>query len=213
MQTIIVVETGATFGPQTVYDYDKNKTRDLKLFIETENNLVLEAHSTDFQTRAALADMVRDHFAILKAGPCLTFAAREALFALAWIEKQCLEGRKSAALSHLPEVMEALMRKNPAHWQHHYTDRKTYPGYITLFGFSDRIRYYWSLPEARKAVARLFNNLTQYGIPLPLLSQYLPDQFKAVREDRICCTPDSLIIDKIDKILRKYARACGEEAD
>lgn len=209
----VVVETGATFGPQTVYDYNKNKTRDLKLFIETKNNLVLEAHSTDFQTRAALTDMVRDHFAILKVGPCLTFAAREALFSLAGIEKQLLRGRKGAVLSELPDVMASLMRKNPICWQHHYTGREAYPEYIILFGFSDRIRYYWSLSEAREAVVRLFDNLTQYGIPLPLLSQYMPDLFGAVRKGRICCTPDSLVNEKIKKILETYARACGEIAD
>ena len=48
--------------------------------------VVYEAHSTDFQTEAALADLVASHFAILKVGPMLTFAFREAVFALAAIE-------------------------------------------------------------------------------------------------------------------------------
>ncbi len=204
----VVVETGATFGPEKIYDYDKNKTRDLKLFIETKKNLVLEAHSTDFQTRAALTDMVRDHFAILKVGPCLTFAAREALFALAYIEKQCLEGRKEVTLSHLPDVMEALMRKNPSLWQGYYQGSDAYLKYVTLCGFSDRIRYYWSLPAAREAVARLSDNLKRYAIPLPLLSQYLPCQFKAVREGRLKPAPRQIVNHKIKEVLNTYADAC-----
>ena len=31
--------------------------------------MVFEAHSTDYQSRSALAALVRDHFAILKVGP------------------------------------------------------------------------------------------------------------------------------------------------
>ena len=40
--------------------------------------MVFEAHSTDYQPAAALAALVDDGFAILKAGPGLTFALREA---------------------------------------------------------------------------------------------------------------------------------------
>ena len=43
---------------------------------------VFEAHSTDYQPPEALAALVRDGFAILKVGPGLTFALREALYGL-----------------------------------------------------------------------------------------------------------------------------------
>ena len=43
---------------------------------------VFEAHSTDYQPPEALAALVRDGFAILKVGPALTFALREALYGL-----------------------------------------------------------------------------------------------------------------------------------
>ena len=44
--------------------------------------LVFEAHSTDYQPGGSLKALVRDGFAILKVGPGLTFALREALYAL-----------------------------------------------------------------------------------------------------------------------------------
>ena len=47
-----------------------------------------EAHSTDYQTQEALHALVRNHFAILKVGPGLTFAYREAVFALAMMENE-----------------------------------------------------------------------------------------------------------------------------
>ena len=43
---------------------------------------VFEAHSTDYQRIEALAALVEDGFAILKVGPWLTFALREALYGL-----------------------------------------------------------------------------------------------------------------------------------
>ena len=59
--------------------------------IEQYDRLIFEAHSTDYQTPAALAALVRDHFAILKVGPALTFALREALWALDCIEREWID--------------------------------------------------------------------------------------------------------------------------
>ena len=60
--------------------------------------LVFEAHSTDYQPPESLARLVSDGFAILKVGPGLTFALREALYALDQI---------AAAL--YPELVRALI--------------------------------------------------------------------------------------------------------
>lgn len=206
----VVVESGAGFGPDAIYDYDRQKTRALKAFIEKEKNLVFEAHSTDFQQGSVLADMVRDHFVILKVGPWLTFTAREAIYALTHVEREWLGNRKGVTLSRLPDLMQKKMQEDPTHWRDHYSGDASYLNYINAFGFSDRMRYYWSLPDCTAAIANLFQNLRQYGIPLPLLSQYMPDLYESVREGRIPCTPHALIQNKIKKILDKYANACGE---
>lgn len=58
--------------------------------------MVYEAHSTDYQTRTAYWELVRDHFAILKVGPALTFALREAIFALAQIEQELIAPKIAA---------------------------------------------------------------------------------------------------------------------
>jgi D-tagatose-1,6-bisphosphate aldolase subunit GatZ/KbaZ len=205
----LVVQTGATFGPEIVWDYDSRKTKDLKALIGDAENLVFEAHSTDFQTKEALTGMVRDHFAILKVGPCLTFAMREALYALAYMERELLHARQGAILSRLPEVMQDILMIDQTHWRNHYRGDASYLRYISTYGFSDRVRYYWSNPRITKAVASLFQNMTRYGIPLPLLSQYMPVQYEAVREGRIPCTPRHLVKSKIMEILDKYAEACG----
>lgn len=47
--------------------------------MDKETPMVYEAHSTDYQTRQAYRALVRDHYAILKVGPALTFALRETI--------------------------------------------------------------------------------------------------------------------------------------
>jgi D-tagatose-1,6-bisphosphate aldolase subunit GatZ/KbaZ len=206
----LVVQTGATFGPESVWDYDSRKTKDLKVWIRNTDNLVFEAHSTDFQTKEALTNMVKDHFAILKTGPCLTFAMREALYALAYMERELLSHRRGIILSRLPEEMQDLMMTDRTHWQNYYRGDGSYLRYIATYGFSDRIRYYWTNPRIKEAVVKLFQNMTRHEIPLPLLSQYMPAQYLTVREGSLPCTPKHLVQSKIMEILDKYAEASGD---
>ncbi|HYA25855.1 MAG TPA: class II D-tagatose-bisphosphate aldolase, non-catalytic subunit, partial [Terriglobales bacterium] len=84
----LVVQPGVEFGDATVFPYMPDKARALSRFVDEHRHDkqwqgIYEAHSTDYQSPAALRQMVRDHFAILKVGPWLTFAFREAVFALA----------------------------------------------------------------------------------------------------------------------------------
>lgn len=76
------------FDHNNVIDYRSEKARALSEMVTHHDHLVYEAHSTDYQTPHALSQLVDDHFAILKVGPGLTFALREALYALAGIEDE-----------------------------------------------------------------------------------------------------------------------------
>ncbi len=68
--------------------------------VEDYATLLFEAHSTDYQTPHALRQLVVDHFAILKVGPALTFALREALFALAAIEEEIVPAKILFGITH-----------------------------------------------------------------------------------------------------------------
>ena len=72
--------------------------------------MVYEAHSTDYQTRDALRALVKDHFAILKVGPGLTFAMREALWALDAIDQELTPEHQQA---HLRDTVLERMREQP----------------------------------------------------------------------------------------------------
>ncbi len=88
----LVVQPGVEFDHVRVVDYAPRAARRLSQVAGDRPGLVFEAHSTDYQTPQALAALVRDHWAVLKVGPGLTFALREALFALAAIEDELVAG-------------------------------------------------------------------------------------------------------------------------
>jgi D-tagatose-1,6-bisphosphate aldolase subunit GatZ/KbaZ len=113
----LVVQPGVEFGNGCVWDYDPQKARVLSTALPSRPALVYEAHSTDYQRPGALAQMVKDHFAILKVGPALTFAFREAVFALSAIERELLASRPATRLSRVREELEAAMLRNPVYWQ------------------------------------------------------------------------------------------------
>ena len=79
----MVVQPGVEFGSDSVFDYSRSSAAKITGALHRYDRLVLEGHSTDYQTRYALREMVEDGVAILKVGPALTFAVREGLFALA----------------------------------------------------------------------------------------------------------------------------------
>jgi len=205
----VVVQPGAEYGNDTLYDYDPEDASALSGYIKGIEGLVFEAHSTDYQTSKLLHEMVSDQFAILKVGPALTFAFREAIYALAAIEEKWLAGNKGIVLSNIREAVDNAMLANPQYWQPYYPGNSRQQWYARQFSLSDRIRYYWPVTEVQSALASMLVNLSTMPIPLPLLSQFLPDQFRSVRNGRLQNEPRALIQDKISAVLDDYAFACG----
>ena len=70
---------GVEFGNENVVPFDPPRAGPLTDWLRTQNQIVFEAHSTDYQTEAALSALVKGGFGILKVGPGLTFAMREAI--------------------------------------------------------------------------------------------------------------------------------------
>ncbi len=205
----VVVQPGVEFGDAVVFPYDAKKARPLARFITHGWSGVYEAHSTDYQTQAALRQMVLDHFAILKVGPWLTFALREAVFALATMEKDWLAGKRSVSLSAVPEIVEAAMRENPVHWKSHYRGDERELRVARKFSYSDRMRYYWPHNSVTRAVETLIHNLKENPAPQSLLRQYVPREADAVRTGAIANDPVALIRHRILEVLEQYASACG----
>ncbi|ENZ85328.1 D-tagatose-bisphosphate aldolase, class II, non-catalytic subunit [Salmonella enterica subsp. houtenae] len=201
----LVVQPGVEFDHTHIIDYQPQKALALSKMVEAYDTLVFEAHSTDYQTPQSLRQLVKDHFAILKVGPALTFALREALFSLAAIEEELLPAKTCSGLRH---VLESVMLDRPEYWQSHYHGDGHARRLARGYSYSDRVRYYWPDSQIDDAFERLVRNLADEPIPLPLISQYLPLQYVKVREGNINATPRELIISHIQDILQQYHAAC-----
>jgi D-tagatose-1,6-bisphosphate aldolase subunit GatZ/KbaZ len=148
---------------------------------------------------------VRDHFAILKVGPGVTFALRETLWALAAIESDMPAIEKK---SDLRATALRVMREHPAQWRAHYHDKKN-ESFDLAYSLSDRIRYYWPDPEVTAACDTLLANLRRQPPPLTLVSQYLPRQYAAVRARELEPGVDALLRAGVAAAIRPYIEACG----
>jgi D-tagatose-1,6-bisphosphate aldolase subunit GatZ/KbaZ len=202
----LVVQPGVEFDEWGVAAYAPEGTIELQRLLEGEPDMVFEAHSTDYQTPGSLAALVADHWAVLKVGPGLTFALREALFALAAIEDELVP---EALRSRLVAVLEERMLAQPDAWTSHYHGDTQTQRMARRYSFSDRLRYYWPDPAVHAAQERLLANLEAVALPLPLLSQHLPLQYRRVRDGALESTPRALAIDHVRDVLRDYDRACG----
>ncbi len=200
-----VVQPGVEFTNSSVVDYDPSKSGALSRALDAYPGMVFEAHSTDYQTPAALARLVRDHFAILKVGPAVTFAIREALWALDSIEMDWIDAGR---WSRLRETAIERMNSDPRHWSKYYTSTGAELTYDLQYSLSDRIRYYWGQREIVAAQDKLFANLTQNPPPLALISQYLPSAFQSARSSRASLAPKTLVVEHVRSVLEGYSSAC-----
>ncbi|MDA0147923.1 D-tagatose-bisphosphate aldolase, class II, non-catalytic subunit [Vibrio sp. LaRot3] len=205
----LVVQPGVEFDHHSIHHYQSSQAQALSKIIESQPHLVFEAHSTDYQNPSAYHELVKDHFAILKVGPALTFALREALYGL---ERAELEWLGSHDASHLRDTVEQVMREEPDYWRSHYLSKGHQQFLDCSYSLSDRIRYYWTHPEVQKAQRTLFNNLAANPLPLTLLSQYLPNQAKAIFQNNIQNQPTDIVIHKIMEVTEVYSDACYSNA-
>ena len=200
----VVVQPGVEFGDESVAAYDRKKATPLINFIKKKHTLAYEAHSTDYQTKQALKQMISDRFSILKVGPWLTYAYREVMFALAIMEKEIWASRKTVTLSGLIETIERRMIADPVHWRYHYHGSKGELSLKRKYSYLDRLRYYWPDPEISASLERLMKNYSALKIPEGLLSQYLPLQYEAVVQGRCANSAPDLIEHGIGRVLDIY---------
>jgi D-tagatose-1,6-bisphosphate aldolase subunit GatZ/KbaZ len=203
----LVVQPGVEFDAVRVIDYDRDRARALSRTAE-DGSLVFEAHSTDYQSVTNLAALVEDHWAILKVGPGLTFALREALFALAAIEAEIVPADQR---SNLPGVVDDVMVRRPEWWQGYYDGDPTAQRVARRYSYSDRLRYYWPDTQVSAAVERLIVNLRACPPPSALISAFLPGQYARVRAGALAADPVALALDRVRDVLRTYSTACMPE--
>ena len=203
----LVVQTGVEFFERSIDEYDRRQTADL-IRATRKLPVVLEGHSTDYQSKPNLRRMCEDGIAILKVGPEFTFALREALFGLEQIEKE--------VYAHLPEKwsnfrqeLERAMLEDPQYWENYYKGDEESLRISRAYSFYDRSRYYLPSENVKAAREKLIKNLSDERIPECILSQYLPNQYMRVRNGKIKNHPVDIILDRIGDRIDAYLEATG----
>lgn len=202
----VVVQPGVEFADESVIEYDRTTAKALMGCLEHHPGLVFEGHSTDYQPKECLREMVEDGIAILKVGPALTFALREGLFALEQIEHE-LYGVNDFPCSHFREVLEQVMLEDQSQWAKYYHGSMPQKRYARAFSYSDRARYYLTNLKVVAAVQTLLANLDNVGIPMALLSQYLPVQYARIHSGRLPLRAADILIDRVGDCIDDYLYA------
>ena len=198
----VVVQPGVEEKDSGCTEYVREKATALSAAIKDYPNLIFEGHSTDYQTKYKLRELVEDGFAILKVGPGLTLTLREGLFALAYSEKEMLKHHPERQ-SYFMETLDTAMQENPKYFAKHYYGSATEIAYKRKYSFSDRWRYYYATPEVEKAIVTLLANF-KGGVPLGLLDQFMPIQYTKVRNGSLANDPKVLVMDRVCNCIDEY---------
>lgn len=197
----VVVQPGVEFGDEDAFIYNRENAKALTSYAKSCDGIMLEGHSTDYQSAKALKEMVEDGIGILKVGPALTFGLREGLFALSYMEKILVpEGKRANFI----ETLEETMLKNPNNWNKHYHGSDEELHVKRMFSYSDRCRYYFAQPEIVAAIDKLLSNMDEVNIPLGMLHQFMPHQYYKVRDGRLDKRARALVKDAVVSFVDDY---------
>lgn len=206
----VVVQPGVEEKDSGCTEYNSAKAKDLMSSIKDFDTIIFEGHSTDYQTKIVLRELVEDGVGILKVGPGLTFSMREALFSLAYIEKELFKNT-DVPQSNFIEVLDNAMLEDPKYWNKHYHGTEQEIALKRKYSFSDRCRYYLPREDVKTALDLLIDNLTKHQIPWNLLSQFMPIQYTKVREGNLKLEPIELIKDRVSNTVDEYLYATHQE--
>ena len=195
----VVVQPGVEFSNEDVHDYDRTQAIDLCEKLKEYPNLVFEGHSTDYQFGFKLKEMVEDGVAILKVGPAVTYALREALFSLSLMEKELVEDK-----ANFIDVLEENMLKNPKDWEKYYAGSELEKKLARKYSFSDRSRYYMAQDEINASIDKLFENIDSCDISLGMIKQYLPNAYNKIRHGNLSKNAENLVKSNIKDVIKDY---------
>lgn len=198
----VVVQPGVEFGERSIHKYNRQDAYALCQKLKEYPDIVFEGHSTDYQSPEALKQMVEDGIAIIKVGPALTFAVRQAMYALSYIEQELIDDDTKRA--HFIETLESEMISDPKDWQKYYKGSEKEKAVSRKFSYSDRSRYYICNDAVENARRKLFENLRHVEIPLGMLMQYMPLQYIKVRDGKLSLDPRELVKDSVVNIVEDY---------
>lgn len=200
----LVVQPGVEFSPFHIDHLPEGDGAALRAVLDKFQGVVFEAHSTDYQRDDAYMRLAQMGFAIQKVGPALTFAYRQALYALDAMRDWLCDDKSAPPLA---DVMEEVMCAEPKYWHSHYHGDAKDLKLLRHFSYADRIRYYWPTAAAQEALSGLLADLIPHNAPETLKLQYF-DKDVVTRAETLAAASrswaHSLVLAQIQSALLPY---------
>ena len=108
-----------------------------------------------------------------------------------------------------PELLEKLMLEDTSKWVKYYHGSEREIEIKRRYSLSDRCRYYFAMPEIREAIEKLIKNIDAQEIPTGLLYQYMPLQYKKVRDGKLKKDARALLMSFVTDVADDYNYASG----
>ena len=206
----LVVQPGVEFASDQIHRYEFTKDylaakTPLAAAIQDYPGLAFEAHSSDYQSAAAILRLKSHHFAIIKVGPALTFAYRQAIYALDQFAADF--GYTPKDTPRVPQIMAQIMQADPKNWRKHYPEAAENLSHLLHYSYADRIRYYWPHHLAQQRLAQLFAALPPIAPRDAMLLPYFAPEILA-RADLLRAKgkawPRTMILAQIQQALAAY---------
>lgn len=201
----LVVQPGLEFSPEHIHHFDASVPDQLSEALAAYPHMAFEAHSTDYQKPWVYGALARRHFTVLKVGPALTFAYRQAIYALDALATWLVPDPERVSV---PQALEAVMQAEPQQWAHHYSGDAQQQYLLRHFSYADRARYYWLKAPVTDALTQLTQVLSGQARPMePLLSQYFSEAVIGQAEDLLARGygwTQALVLAQVQMALKPY---------
>ena len=171
--------------------------------ISKKNNFVYEAHSTDYQSKKTLKQLVKNNFKFLKVGPELTYSYSRSLFFMENIEKNNFKLKNS----NIKKIIFSAMLKNRKYWEGYYEKKTTE---LFLNSKLDRMRYYFDTKPVVNSIKTLKKNINLLDSKKILCFMSLTEKKEFLNfKNKKLSNFDIIKLIFISRTLKRYFSACA----
>ena len=198
----LVIEPGMKYMNSSIKKPIFTKFLNKKKFSKA-NDFVFEAHSTDYQPKKILLNLVDNNFKFLKVGPELTYNYSRSLFFMNKIENKFFKNPTSDIKKN---ILLSMKEKNK-YWKEYYDKNNDL---LLLNSKLDRSRYYLNTKNVENSIRILKNNvniLDKKDI-ISFIGNNFKKDFLFYNKKRLS-NFDNIKLIFISKTLKRYFSACG----
>ena len=101
------------------------------------------------------------------------------------------------------------MLEQPGNWKKHYNGTEEEKHLARKYSYSDRCRYYIGDERVEQAMEHLFRNLDTKTPSDSMLHQYMPEQYRMVRDGTLPREAKALAKAAVRQVVAEYQKSVG----